>query len=128
MSYRILVVEDDPLNRELIHDWLEMEGYEVVLAADLRAAMDAVEQQLPHLILLDIQLGSEDGLALVSWLRQQPRVRHLPIVAVTAHASPAEQEQILAAGCNACTIKPLDFTLLQTLLRRWLDPATSAPA
>jgi DNA-binding response OmpR family regulator len=61
MKHRILVVEDNRLNSELLRDWLEVEGYEVATAADLNAAFAAVRSQPPNAVLLDIQLGSEDG-------------------------------------------------------------------
>lgn len=120
MKHRVLVVEDNPLNRELLCDWLEMEGYEVCTATDLGSARAVVETQRPHAILLDIQLGAEDGLALAAWLRQQPDLASTPVIAVTAHAMVTEQERILHAGCNAHVSKPIDFRALSEQLRRWL--------
>jgi len=71
-------------------------------------------------VLLDVQLGADDGLSLAAWLRQQPALRDIPVIAVTAHAMVTERERILQAGCNACVSKPVDFKLLREHLERWL--------
>jgi len=123
MKPRILVVEDNPLNRELLCEWLDAEGYEVVTAADLKTGFEAVEKEHPHVVLLDVQLGADDGLSLADWLRQQPALRDIPVIAVTAHAMMTERERILQAGCNACVSKPVDFKLLREQLQRWLTNA-----
>ena len=126
MKQCVLVVEDNPLNRELLCDWLESEGFEVWHAADLAASYQAFAKQVPRVVLLDIQLGGEDGLTLVAWMRQKHEFRDIPVIAVTAHALPAEREQILRAGCKACLSKPVDFQQLRDELTRWLqDPKTS---
>jgi CheY-like chemotaxis protein len=122
----ILVVEDNQLNRELLRDWLEMEGYEVWSAADLQASYEVFSKRVPHAVLLDINLGKDDGLDLVAWMRQKPDMLEIPVIAVTAHALVAEQERILKAGCRACLSKPINFQLLREELNRWLqDPKTS---
>jgi len=117
----ILVVEDNQLNGELLRDWLEVEGYEVRSAADLNVSYEALSKRLPDVGLLDINLGSENGLDLVAWMRQKPELCEIPVVAVTAHALLTEQEGILQAGCRACLSKPIDFQLLQKELNRWLQ-------
>jgi CheY-like chemotaxis protein len=122
----LLVVEDNPLNRELLRDWLEVEGYEVWSAADLQTSYEVFAKRIPDAVLLDINLGKDDGLDLIAWLRQKPEMREIPVIAVTAHALVAEQERILQAGCRACLSKPIDFKLLRVELDRWLqDPKTS---
>ena len=127
MNHRILVVEDNPLNRELLCDWLEAEGYEVVFAEDLKTAFAEIERHPPHIVLLDIQLGTDDGLSLVAWLRKQERLRSIPVIAVTAQAMVLEQKRVLMAGCNACISKPVDFKLLSDQLSRWLALVVSSP-
>ena len=124
MKQCVLVVEDNPLNRELLCDWLESEGFEVCHAADLAASYLAFAKQVPRAVLLDIQLGAEDGLTLVAWMRQKPEFREIPVIAVTAHALAAERERILNAGCNACLSKPIDFPLLRKLLNHCLQDGT----
>jgi two-component system, cell cycle response regulator DivK len=120
MKSRILVVEDNPLSRELLCDWLETEGYEVTSTADLKSAFAAVRSHQPHAVLLDIQVGGEDGLALATWIRQQPTLREIPVIAVTAHAMADERQRILQGGCNACLSKPVDFAALQKQLHLFL--------
>ena len=121
MKHCILVVEDNQLNRELLCDWLEVEGYEVSSATDLNASYEAFAKRLPDAVLLDINLGTERDLDLVAWMRQKPELSEIPVVAVTAHALLTEQEGILQAGCRACLSKPIDFQLLQKELNRWLQ-------
>lgn len=113
MTRRILVVEDNPLNRELLCDWLETEGYDVVSAASLSEAFSALEDEAPHAILLDIQLGTEDGLSLAEWTRSSPRFQRVPVIAVTAHAMVTDQQRVMQAGCIACVSKPIDFKSLK---------------
>jgi two-component system cell cycle response regulator DivK len=121
LKHCILVVEDNQLNGELLLDWLEVEGYEVRAAADLKTSYEVFAKRLPDAVLLDINLGSERGLDLVAWMRQKPELCEIPVVAVTAHALLTEQEGILQAGCRACLSKPIDFQLLQKELNRWLQ-------
>jgi len=121
VKHCILVVEDNQLNRELLCDWLEVEGYEVWSAADLKASYEVFSKRLPDAVLLDINLGSENGLDLIAWMRQKPELGQVPVIAVTAHALVAEQERILKGGCKACLSKPIDFQLLREELDRWLQ-------
>lgn len=109
-------------------EWLRTEGYEVESTADLKSSFSAVERLQPQAILLDVQLGDEDGLALAAWIRQQPAHRHIPVIAVTAHAMATERHHVLHSGCNAFIAKPVDFRLLQEQLNRWLPPLRSADA
>ena len=122
----ILVVEDNQLNRELLRDWLEVEGYEVWSAADLKTGYEVFAKRIPDAVLLDINLGKDDGLDLIAWMRQKPEMREIPVIAVTAHALLAEQERILQAGCRACLSKPINFQGLREQLKRSLqDPKAS---
>ena len=125
MNHRVLVVEDNLANRELLCDWLEVEGFEVMSAENLDQGFAAFTIQPPHVVLLDVQLGSEDGLSLARWIRQEPKMRHIPVIAVTAHAMVTEQQRVIDAGCNACISKPVDFKLLGKQLERWLDHAAN---
>jgi CheY-like chemotaxis protein len=127
MKHRILVVEDNAANRELLSDWLEAEGFEVLSAENLEQAYSAFQNQPVHAVLLDIQLGLEDGLSLAAWIRRDAKLQDLPVIAVTAHAMVTEQERVLQAGCNACVSKPIDFKLLGNQLGRWLNLAASVP-
>jgi len=123
MRRRILVVEDNLPNRELLCDWLEAEGFEVLSAENLEQSFAAFKIQPPHAVLLDVQLGREDGLSLAKWIRQDPKLHDLPVIAVTAHAMVTDQERVIQAGCDACVSKPIDFKLLAAQLERQLGRA-----
>jgi len=125
---RILVVEDNAINRELLCDWLEAQDYEVLSAEDLGGAQRLLQVEQPDAVLLDVQLGSEDGLSLAAWMRRQPRFSGIPVIAVTAHAMVTEQQRFLQAGCNACISKPIDFKLLGRELDKWLAPLQNRPS
>lgn len=125
MTRLILVVEDNDLSRELLCDWLELENYQVASAANLEQAFAAIQEVPPDAVLLDVQLGDEDGLSIASWIRRQPTLCHVPVIAVTAHAMVTQQERIFQAGCNAYVPKPVDFKLLNKQLQQWFAvPAT----
>ena len=121
MSYRILIVEDNLPNRELLSDWLEDEGYAVLSAENLKQAFAAFEADAPDAVLLDVQLGPEDGLALASWIKNDEKLRYIPVIAVTAHAMVTDQQRVIQAGCDASIAKPIDFSVLDQQLRWWLD-------
>jgi CheY-like chemotaxis protein len=125
MKTFVLVVEDNLANQELLQDWLEAEGFDVVSAGNLQSALNALEARTPHVVLLDVQLGTEDGLALSAWIRSNPPISHIPIIAVTAHAMMADQQRVVQAGCNACVPKPIDFKLLRGQLSQWLGAAAT---
>ena len=121
MKNRILIVEDNPANRELLQDWLEVEGYEVWAVADVKSSYKVLEMDAPDVVLLDINLGAENGLDLVAWMRRKASLNNIPVIAVTAHALATEQERILKAGCVAYLSKPVDFKDLRGQLRKWLQ-------
>jgi CheY-like chemotaxis protein len=126
--HRILVVEDNAVNRELLCDWLEAQGYVVLSAEDLGGAQRSLQGEQPDAVLLDVQLGDEDGLSLAAWMRQQPRFSGIPVIAVTAHAMVTEQQRFLQSGCNACISKPIDFKLLKQELDKWLAALQKFPS
>ncbi|MGH9714463.1 MAG: response regulator [Candidatus Acidiferrales bacterium] len=120
MKRRILVVEDNLPNQELLCDWLEAEGFEPLRAQNLEQAFAALKNKPPNAVLLDVQLGAEDGLSVATRIRRDPELRHLPVIAVTAHAMVTDQDRVIHAGCNACISKPVDFKSLRSQLERWL--------
>ncbi len=125
---RILVVEDNAINRELLCDWLEAQDYVVLSAEDLGGAQRLLQGEQPDAVLLDVQLGDEDGLSLAAWMRRQPGCSGIPIIAVTAHAMVTEQQRFLHSGCNACISKPIDFKVLHRELGKWLVPLQKSPS
>jgi two-component system cell cycle response regulator DivK len=125
---RILVVEDNIINRELLCDWLEARGYAVLSAEDMGGAQRLLQDEQPDAVLLDVQLGSEDGLSVAAWIRQQSGFSGIPIIAVTAHAMVTEQQRFLQSGCNACISKPIDFKVLNRELQKWVAPLQKFPS
>lgn len=129
MKSRILIVEDNQPNRELLSDWLEVEGFEVLSAENLAQSFAALESSEVDAVLLDVQLGTDDGLTIATWMRNQPALRNIPVIAVTAHAMLTDHQRVLNAGCNGCVSKPIDFRALREQLDRWIgQPAYSPPA
>jgi two-component system, cell cycle response regulator DivK len=119
-------VEDNQPSCELLRDWLEVEGFEVSAAADLKTSFETLAKSLPDVVLLDINLGHEDGLDVVEWMKTEPNMGGIPVIAVTAHAKITEQQRVLEAGCKACLAKPIDFKQLRDQLEHWVGAAESA--
>jgi CheY-like chemotaxis protein/signal transduction histidine kinase len=121
-SFRVLVAEDSQVNQLVLRRLLERLGHSVVLCADGRAAVAAVEAERPDLVLMDVQMPEMDGLAATAAIREreaiQPGAGRLPIVAVTAFAMPGDRERCLAAGMDDYLAKPLRRDQLVALLAR----------
>jgi CheY-like chemotaxis protein len=126
MSHRILIVEDNAANLELLQEWLDAEGFEVQSATDLEDAYAIFWGSPPDAVLLDVKLGAQDGLELAAWIRREPRFQGIPVIAVTAHAMLTDYERVMRAGCNACISKPVDFRQLREELDRWLAAASKS--
>jgi CheY-like chemotaxis protein len=124
-SRRILIVEDNPMNMELVRNVLEARGYEIWEARAAAQALERLATDTPDLILMDIQLPGVDGLALTKRLKADPVARDIPIVAVTAHAMKGDRERIMEAGCCGYIQKPIDIHELTNQVARVLqeDPA-----
>ena len=104
---QILVVEDNPMNLELVRDILLAEGYEVLEAADGATGVAIAALERPALILMDLQLPRLDGLEAARLIRADPRLADIPIVAVTAHAMKGDDARARAAGCVGFITKPI---------------------
>lgn len=113
MRQRLLVVEDNPINLELVQDILEAHGYEVCSAMTGPEGYALARVLCPDLILMDIQLPGRDGISVTRDLKADPATCHIPVVAVTAFAMEGDRERILEAGCAGYLSKPLDsYSLL----------------
>jgi len=117
---RILVVEDNPMNMELVCEVLEAHGYEVWQATAATEALKHLTTGRPDLILMDVQLPGLDGLALTRRLKQDPATRGILVVALTAHAMKGDRDRILEAGCCGYIPKPIDIKELTTQVARFL--------
>jgi len=123
----ILIAEDNPTNRELLRELLEIRGYGVAEACDGKEALAMVEQAPPDLLLLDIGMPLMDGFAVVRKLRENPRFTSLPVVAVTAYAMQGDREKIMNSGFDGYLSKPINSGLLvQELSRLLAHPNTES--
>ena len=104
----ILVVEDNPQNRELVADLLALSGVRVLMAEDAETALELAAREAVDLVLMDVSLPRMDGLEAARELKRTPATAHLPVVALTAHAMKGDRERILAAGCDGYLTKPID--------------------
>jgi CheY-like chemotaxis protein len=112
MTGLILLVDDNPINLKLASEVLMAGGYSTVTAADAEQARELLNTQLPDLILMDIALPGMDGLSLTKLLKTEPRLRHVPVVALTAYAMRGDDLKALAAGCDGYISKPIDTRIL----------------
>lgn len=117
---RILVVEDNLMNMELVCEVLEAHGYEVWQATAATEALKHLTTGSPDLILMDVQLPGLDGLALTRRLKQDPATRGILVLALTAHAMKGDRDRILEAGCCGYIPKPIDIKELTTQVARLL--------
>jgi CheY-like chemotaxis protein len=108
----ILVIEDDQSSLELVATVLEQIGHEVVAARSAEEAASLLRDLRPALVIVDIRLPGQDGLALTRQLKADPRTASIPVVALTAHARSVDRDAALEAGCSAWMTKPLDTRLL----------------
>jgi CheY-like chemotaxis protein len=105
---KILVVEDNPMNIELFKDLLEVQGYEVYESTDAKVALDQVKSNKFDLILMDIQLPGMDGLTATKMIREDPKNKNIPIIALTAYAMKEDEERVKEAGCDGYITKPIN--------------------
>lgn len=106
---RVLLVEDNELNRDMLVRRLTRAGLEVITAGDGRQALDAMAAQSPDVVLMDMNLPVMDGWTASSTAKRDESLRHIPIIALTAHAMEADRLNALDAGCDDYATKPVDF-------------------
>ncbi len=116
----ILVVEDNPMNMELVADILENHGYTVVKVTTGADAIPQVREILPDLVLMDIQLPGLDGLTVTSILKDSPDTREIPVIALTAHAMRGDEEKARQAGCDGYVSKPINTRELPITISNFL--------
>lgn len=117
---RLLVIEDNLLNLELMTDLLEASGYQVLTATTAEAGLDAARCELPALIMMDVSLPGMDGLTAIAALRADPLTAGIPIIVVTAHAMKGDEQQALSAGGDRYLSKPLDTQAFRTAVAEML--------
>jgi len=111
---KILLVEDNEMNRDMLSRRLERKGFTVVMAEDGRKGVEMATSEAPDLILLDMSLPLVDGWEAARQIKAAPKSKRVPIIALTAHAMAGDREKALAAGCDEYDTKPVEFARLLT--------------
>jgi CheY-like chemotaxis protein len=109
---KILVVEDNEMNRDMLSRRLKRKGFEVLLAVDGQEGIDLTRSQAPDLVLMDMSLPVVGGWEATRLLKAQPDTRAIPVIALTAHAMAGDREKALEAGCDDYDTKPIDLERL----------------
>jgi len=109
---KILLVEDNEMNRDMLSRRLQRKGYEVVLALDGQSGVEMTQTQAPDLVLMDMSLPVLDGWEATRRLKADPATRHIPVIALTAHAMSSDREKAIEAGCDDYDTKPVELMRL----------------
>ena|SRR5579872_1880663 len=112
MTSKILLVEDNELNRDMLSKRLQRKGYEVTVAVDGQEGIDLANTTSPHLILMDLSLPIINGWEATQQIKANPKTHNIPIIALTAHAMVGDREKALQAGADDYDTKPVEFVRL----------------
>jgi two-component system cell cycle response regulator DivK len=123
---KILLVEDNEMNRDMLSRRLERRGYQVIIAVDGQEGVALAQSQTPDLILMDMSLPVLDGWEATRQLKAAPATRSIPIIALTAHAMSGDREQALEAGCDDYDSKPVEFARLLGKIQALLNKEATA--
>ncbi len=118
---KILVVEDNEMNRDMLSRRLQRKGYEVVLATNGAEGVEMTLSERPDLILMDMSLPVLDGWQATRQIKTNPETQTIPIVALTAHALAGDREKSIQAGCDEYETKPVDFPRLLGKIKSFLE-------
>ncbi|CAG7636584.1 response regulator [Paenibacillus allorhizosphaerae] len=118
--YKILLVEDNEMNRDMLSRRLMRKGYQVVIAVDGQQGIDMARCESPDLILMDLSLPVIDGWDATRQLKQSPETKSIPVIALTAHAMTSDREKALDAGCDDFDTKPIEWNRLLEKIQQFL--------
>ena len=118
---KILVVEDNEMNRDMLSRRLIKKAYDVVIAVDGQEGVDMAHSESPDIILLDMSLPVMDGWTAAGHLKSDPSTQNIPIIALTAHAMAGDREKALEAGCDDYDTKPVEFKRLLGKIKSFVD-------
>ena len=117
---KILLVEDNEMNRDMLSRRLKRRGYEVVIATDGAAGVAIAKSEIPDVILMDMSLPVMDGWEATKTLKADPQTRSIPTIALTAHAMSGDRAKALAAGCDDYDTKPIELSRLLAKIQAFL--------
>lgn len=120
MPKTVLIVEDNELNMKLFRDLLEAHGYVTIGTRHGVEAMELARKHRPDLILMDIQLPEVSGLQVTGWLKADPELKSIPVIAVTAFAMKGDEERIRQGGCEAYLSKPISVAKFLETVRHFV--------
>ncbi len=118
---KILLVEDNETNRDMLSRRLARKGYEVILAVDGVEGISVARQHIPDLILMDMSLPVLDGWEATRLIKEESTTRHIPVIALTAHAMAGDREKAMEAGCDEYETKPVEFQRLLSKIEALLN-------
>ena len=117
---KILLVEDNEMNRDMLSRRLERKEYEVVIAVDGQVGVDMASSSSPDIILMDLSLPVIDGWEATRKIKADPATHSIPVIALTAHAMAGDEQKALQAGCNDYDTKPIDLKRLLNKIEKLL--------
>lgn len=120
MPKKILIVEDNESNRQLLHYVLEHRGHEVIEAKDGKEGIEKAGEYMPDLIFMDLQLPVLDGFTAIKMLKNNPKTEHIKIIAITAFAMKGDKEMIKETGADDYIAKPIDTRLMAEIVDKFL--------
>lgn len=123
---KILLVEDNEMNRDMLSRRLVRRGYEVIIAVDGQQGVDLAGTVAPDVILMDMSLPVIDGWEATRRIKANDATKQIPVIALTAHAMAGDREQALAAGCDDYDTKPIDLARLLPKIEKYAGPGTPA--
>jgi CheY-like chemotaxis protein/predicted Ser/Thr protein kinase len=125
--HTLLIVEDNELNRDMLSRRLQRKGFQILTAVDGQMGVDMAQEHLPHLILMDLSLPGLDGWEATRILKANAPTRHIPVIALTAHAMAGDREKALAAGCDDYDTKPVELERLLGKIHALLGKEPARP-
>ena len=123
---KILLVEDNEMNRDMLSRRLKRRGFDMVIAIDGQEGLEMAGQESPELILLDLSLPKVDGWEVARQLKADATTSGIPIIALTAHAMAGDREKAMEAGCDDYDTKPIDMKRLLEKINTMLEPHTAS--
>jgi CheY-like chemotaxis protein len=121
MMPKILLIEDNEMNRDMLSRRLERRSFSVIIAVDGQQGVELAQAEIPDLILMDMSLPVLDGWAATRTIKDNPATANIPVIALTAHAMSGDRQKALAAGCDDYDTKPVELTRLLEKMNALLD-------